>query len=159
MAQPQPSRIAVISDTHGLLRPEAIAAARGARLILHAGDVGGRAVLDALEAIAPCAAIRGNVDTDAWGSTLPATQSLDVDDVRIHLVHSLKELAIDPIEAGVSVVISGHSHRASVDVRDGVMYLNPGGAGPRRFNLPVTMAMLFVDRSRVEAEIVSLASP
>ena len=148
--------IGVISDTHGLLRPEAVAALAGVEHILHAGDVGDAAILDALRKISPVTAIRGNIDV--WGvcAELPATDVVELGDKLFYLVHSVRDLDINPAVAGVSVVVSGHSHKASVEVRGGVVYFNPGSAGPRRFSLPVTVGFVTVDDG-VEASILELA--
>jgi uncharacterized protein len=147
--------IGVISDTHGLLRPEALAALRGVEHILHAGDVGDFSILEKLRKIAPVTAIRGNVDV--WGecAELPATDVVDLDGKLFYLVHSVRDLDINPAVAGVAVVVSGHSHKASVQVRDGVMYFNPGSAGPRRFSLPVTVGFLTVE-DEIDASILEL---
>lgn len=153
------SRIGIISDTHGLLRPQALCALAGCMRIMHAGDIGGAAIVDALAAIAPVTAVRGNNDTDAWGIGLPAHATLVSDDVRIHLLHDIADLAIDPAAAGVRVVISGHSHQPAIDQRDGVLYINPGSAGPRRFRLPVSVAILEINGAEVTARIVELELP
>ena len=147
--------IGVISDTHGLLRPEAVAALAGAEHILHAGDVGDAAILDALRKISPVTALRGNIDV--WGvcAELPATDVVELGDKLFYLVHSVRDLDINPAVAGVSVVVSGHSHKASVEVRDGVIYFNPGSAGPRRFSLPVTVGFVTVEDG-VEASVLEL---
>jgi len=148
--------VGVISDTHGLLRPEAVTALAGAEHILHAGDVGDPRILDALREIAPVTAIRGNVDQ--WGecAELPATDVVELDGRLFYLVHSVTDLDINPVVAGVAAVVSGHSHKPSVEARDGVLYLNPGSAGPRRFNLPVTIAFVTVGEAGVDARIVTL---
>jgi hypothetical protein len=148
--------IGVISDTHGLLRPEALAALRGVEHILHAGDVGDIAILDALRKIAPVTAIRGNVDSAGACAELPATDGVELGDKLFYLVHSVHDLDIDPVAAGVAMVVSGHSHKASVQVRDGVVYFNPGSAGPRRFSLPVTLGFVTVEDG-VEASVMELA--
>jgi uncharacterized protein len=147
--------IGVISDTHGLLRPEAVAALAGVEHILHAGDVGDAAILDALRKIAPVTAIRGNIDV--WGecAELPPTDVVELGDKLFYLVHSVRDLDINPAVAGISMVVSGHSHKASVEVRDGVIYFNPGSAGPRRFSLPVTVGFVTVEDG-VEASVVEL---
>lgn len=147
--------IGVISDTHGLLRPEALTALAGVEHILHAGDVGEVTILDALRGIAPVTAIRGNVDV--WGACaeLPATDFVELGGKIFYLVHSARDLDINPVVAGVDVVVSGHSHRDSVEVRDGVLFLNPGSAGPRRFELPVTVALVEVGAG-VVARILEL---
>ncbi|HEV2710581.1 MAG TPA: metallophosphoesterase family protein [Edaphobacter sp.] len=148
--------VGVISDTHGLLRPEAVAALAGAEHILHAGDVGDARILDALREIAPVTAIRGNVDQ--WGecAELPATNVVELDGRLFYLVHSVTDLDIHPVVAGVAAVVSGHSHKPSVETRGGVLYLNPGSAGPRRFNLPVTIAWMTMDSASLSARIVEL---
>jgi hypothetical protein len=147
--------IGVISDTHGLLRPEAVAALRGVEHILHAGDVGAIAVLDALREIAPVTAIRGNVDRSGACAELPATDGVELGGRLFYLVHSVHDLDINPVAAGVAMVVSGHSHKASVQVRDGVIYFNPGSAGPRRFSLPVTVGFVTVEDG-VEASVMEL---
>lgn len=134
--------IGVISDTHGLLRPEACAALAGVDAILHAGDIGSAAVLDGLSALAPLHLIRGNNDTGAWALSIPETLSLSLGGHRLYLLHDLATLTLDPRTEGLSVVVCGHSHRPSVVERDGVLHLNPGSAGPRRFRLPVSLALL-----------------
>jgi uncharacterized protein len=148
--------IGVISDTHGLLRPEALAALRGVEHILHAGDVGDIAILDALREIAPVTAIRGNVDVSGACAKLPATDVVELGDKLFYLVHSVHDLDINPVAAGVAMVVSGHSHKASVEVRDGVVFFNPGSAGPRRFSLPVTVGFVTVEDG-VEASVMELA--
>jgi putative phosphoesterase len=148
--------IGVISDTHGLLRPEAVAALRGVEHILHAGDVGDSAILGALREIAPVTAIRGNVDVSGACAKLPATDVVELGGRLFYLVHSVHDLDINPVAAGVAMVVSGHSHKASVQVRDGVIYFNPGSAGPRRFSLPVTVGFVTVEDG-VEASVLELA--
>jgi hypothetical protein len=147
--------IGVISDTHGLLRPEAVAGLRGVEHILHAGDVGDMAILDALREIAPVTAIRGNVDVSGACAKLPATDVVELGDRLFYLVHSVHDLDINPAAAGVAMVVSGHSHKASMQVRDGVIYFNPGSAGPRRFSLPVTVGFVTVEDG-VEASVMEL---
>lgn len=149
-------KIGVISDTHGLLRPEAVWALRGCERIAHAGDVGDPAILDALERLAPVAAVRGNVDRGAWADALPETEVVEVGSALLYVLHDLAQLDLDPAAAGFAAVISGHTHEPRSEVREGVLYLNPGSAGPRRFKLPVTVAMLTVSGDRVTAEIVEL---
>jgi uncharacterized protein len=148
--------IGVISDTHGLLRPEAVAALRGASLILHAGDVGDPLVLEQLRAIAPTRAVRGNVDTASWAAVLPMTEVVDIGTQHVFMLHDLTTLDLDPQAAGFAAVISGHTHRAYAEVRRGVLYLNPGAAGPRRFTLPVSLARLHLEGDRLSHEIVEL---
>lgn len=147
--------IGVISDTHGLLRPEAVAALRGVEHILHAGDVGDIAILDALREIAPVTAIRGNVDVQGACAKLPATDVVELGGSLFYLVHSVHDLDINPAAAGVAMVVSGHSHKAKVEVKDGVVYFNPGSAGPRRFSLPVTVGFVTVEDG-VEASVMEL---
>ena len=149
------SVIGVISDTHGLVRPEAKAVLKNCDAILHAGDIGKPAVLDELNAIAPLTAIRGNIDT--WAATLPDTEVVEIGGRHIYLLHDVKDLNVDPVAKGFDVVISGHSHRPDIREVDGVLYLNPGSAGPRRFKLPVAVGKLIVDGADVRAEIVELA--
>jgi putative phosphoesterase len=151
-----PMLIGVISDTHGLLRPEAVAALRGVEHILHAGDVGDVAILDALRKIAPVTAIRGNVDVSGKCAELPATDVVELAGRLFCLVHAVQDLDINPVAAGVAMVVSGHSHKASVQVRDGVVFFNPGSAGPRRFSLPVTVGFITVVDG-VEASVMELA--
>ncbi len=148
--------IGVISDTHGLLRKEALAALAGVEHILHAGDVGEMSILGALKEIAPVTAIRGNVDVSGGVSDLPATEAVELGGRMFYMVHSVHDLDLDPVAAGVSVVVSGHSHRAGVEWKKGVMYLNPGSAGPRRFQLPITLALVTVEGEVVRAEIREL---
>lgn len=149
-------RIGVISDTHGLLRPEAVAALRGTDLIIHAGDIGKAAVLEALRAMAPVKAVRGNVDWEAWARRLPKTDAFAIDQVGVYLLHDLGELDLAPHASGFNVIVSGHSHRPSIQERNGVLFVNPGSAGPRRFHVPVSLAFLYVENACVEAELVSL---
>lgn len=158
MARPttDPAVVGVISDTHGLLRPEAVAALRGSHYIVHGGDIGDEGILRTLEAIAPVTVVRGNTDYDAWARRLPQTAVLDVGGVRIYAVHDIARLDIDPPAAGVDVVVFGHSHRPGIEHRDRVTYLNPGSAGPRRFDLPVTIARLTIKDGGAEAEIIEI---
>jgi uncharacterized protein len=149
--------IGVISDTHGFMRPEALAALRGVEHILHAGDVGNVAILDALREIAPVTAIRGNVDTSGACAELPATDVVELGGSLFYLVHSVHDLDINPKAAGVAMVVSGHSHKAKVEVKDGVVYFNPGSAGPRRFSLPITVGFVTVEDG-VEASVKELVS-
>ena len=153
--------IGLIADTHGLLRPEAVAALQGCARIVHAGDIGSRSgeargVLDTLARIAPLTVVRGNNDRADWAASIPCTADIEFDGVRIHVLHILGELAIDPAAAGTHVVVSGHSHRPCVETRAGVLFVNPGSAGPRRFRLPVSVARLWVEDGRAEAELVTL---
>ncbi len=149
-------RVGLISDTHGLLRPEAAAFLAGSDHLVHAGDVGDPAILDALAAIAPVTAIRGNVDTDAWAARLPATTRVTIGGVTIYVLHDLAALDLKPHAHGIRIVVYGHSHKPSVTERDGVLYVNPGSAGPRRFRLPITTAELLIDGSSVTARLHEL---
>jgi putative phosphoesterase len=148
--------VGVISDTHGLLRPEAVAALHDSDLIVHAGDVGNPTILERLRAIAPTYAVRGNVDTSAWAEALPLSEVVEVGSLQIHVLHNLAELDLNPEAAGFAAVISGHTHRPHAEVRDGVLYLNPGSAGPRRFTLPIAVARITVSGSRIAHEIIEL---
>lgn len=149
--------IGVISDTHGLLRVEAIEALRGCDRILHAGDIGSQSVLDELATLAPVTAIRGNNDTAEWARAIPETCRITIDGVHIYVLHNLKDLALDPRAEDIDVVIAGHSHRPALERRDGVLFLNPGSAGPRRFNLPISVARLRIDNRTAQAELIELA--
>ena len=149
-------RVGVISDTHGLLRPEAEAALAGAARILHAGDIGDPAVIERLARIAPTTAIRGNVDRGAWADAYPPEATLTLGGRVIHMLHDLAALDVDPAEAGHDVVVAGHSHRPGVETRGGVLHLNPGSAGRRRFSLPVTLATLEIDEGGARAVIHDL---
>lgn len=149
-------RIGVISDTHGLLRPEAETALQGVDLIVHAGDVGKPEILAQLKAIAPVFAVRGNVDTEKWALELPKTSVVEADGACLYLIHNLRELDVSPKGAGIDIVISGHTHKAEQWERDGVLYLNPGSAGPRRFKLPVTTATIDLSAEPWKIEIVEL---
>jgi hypothetical protein len=151
-----PTRVGVISDTHGLLRPEAAAFLRGSDFLIHAGDIGDAAILKDLAAIAPLTAVRGNNDRGPWAAPIRETEVLRVDDVLIYVVHDLAQLDLDPAAAGFHVVVSGHSHRPSVEEEDGVVYLNPGSAGPRRFKLPIAAADILVRGTSVRARITEL---
>jgi putative phosphoesterase len=149
--------IGVISDTHGLLRAEALAALAGVEHILHAGDVGKFSILERLREIAPVTAIRGNVDVSGRCAELPATDVVELGGKLFYLVHSVHDLDINPAAAGVAVVVSGHTHKALVEVRDGVIYFNPGSAGPKRFSLPVTVGFVTVEDG-VEATVMELVT-
>jgi uncharacterized protein len=140
--QASPTRIGLISDTHGLLRPQALEALRGSELILHAGDVGKSEILKALRELAPVIAVRGNVDTSEWARALPETAVAEAGNVLIYILHDVHALDLNPAAAGFHVIVSGHSHQPGKSERDGVLYVNPGSAGPRRFQLPVTVARL-----------------
>jgi hypothetical protein len=150
------TRVGVISDTHGLLRPAAFAFLRGCDRIIHGGDIGDEGILRELAELAPVTAVRGNNDKGAWAEALPEWELLQVGEVRIHVLHDLALLDIEPAAAGVRVVVSGHSHRPSLEERGGVLYLNPGSSGPRRFKLPVAVAELSVNGGEVRGRIVEL---
>lgn len=149
-------RIGVISDTHGLLRPEAVAALQGCDRIIHAGDIGKPEVLDALRELAPLHAIRGNVDSGDWAAAIPERLDLQLGGLRIHVLHDLKELALNPSAAGIAVVIAGHSHQPKIEEVDGVLYLNPGSAGRRRFTLPISLALLDIEDGQPRPQLVTL---
>jgi putative phosphoesterase len=149
-------KVGLISDTHGLIRPEALRALAGVARIIHAGDVGGPEVIEALRGIAPVDVVRGNNDKDPWGAGLPSWLALEFEGVGVHVLHDVKELDVDAAAAGFRVVVAGHSHKPLVVERDGVLFVNPGSAGPRRFRLPVTVGYLTVGRGGARAEIKSL---
>ncbi len=160
IAKPMPPvLIGVISDTHGLLRPEAIEALRGSERIIHAGDVGSPEILDALSTVAPVIAVRGNIDKAPWSQKLPETQVLELGGVSIYVLHDLAKLDLKPKAAGFAVVVSGHSHTPKQETRDGVLYFNPGSAGPRRFKLPVSVGRLIVENDGVRGELLPLSVP
>lgn len=148
--------VGVISDTHGKLRASAIAALQGCDAIVHAGDIGKSTLLDGLRAIAPLTVVRGNVDL-AWAPELPDRATLEIAGRRVLVLHDLKELELDPKRAGFDVVVSGHSHRPVVEWHDGVLYVNPGSAGPRRFKLPIAVARIEFHADRLDARIIELA--
>ena len=151
-----PRLIGLISDTHGLIRPQALAALKGVDLIIHAGDVGKPEVLKALKTIAPLVAIKGNIDKDAWADLLPETKALKIGVEQLYVIHNVKELDFSPAARGYQVVISGHSHKPLIVRRDGVLFVNPGSAGPRRFKLPVAMAKLRLGGRNLRAKIIYL---
>jgi len=151
----KPSRLGLISDTHGLLRREAVEALRGSDLIIHAGDVGDPKILKELRKLAPVVAVRGNVDTEKWAQALPLTTVVEAGSVLIYVLHDVHALDMDPA-AGIRVVVSGHSHKPTKLTRDGVLYVNPGSAGPRRFQLPVTVARLNLEPEPWNVEFVEL---
>ena len=150
--------VGVISDTHGLLRPQALDALRGSDLIIHAGDVGRPELLEPLRALAPLHVVRGNVDRGAWAARLPTTARVEVGAHVLYVLHDIGELDLDPPSAGFAAVVYGHSHQPSIETRDGVLWLNPGSAGPRRFSLPITVARVRVTGGALHAEIVTLAA-
>jgi uncharacterized protein len=149
-------RIGLISDTHGLVRPEALKALEGVELIVHAGDIGMPEVLDRLQAIAPVAAIKGNNDTAPWARHIPEILDLHVNDRTLRVIHNVRDSESNLSAAGIDVVISGHSHKPSVQTRDNVLFVNPGSAGPRRFKLPVTVGLLLLQNADSHAEIIHL---
>ena len=149
-------RVGLISDTHGVLRHEAVAFLRGCDFIVHAGDIGDATILKELSALAPVTAVRGNNDKGAWAKGIADTQVLEIEDVSIYVLHSIADLELDPATAGYQVVVSGHSHRPSIERRDGVLYVNPGSSGPRRFKLPVAAAELKIKGKSVKARLVEL---
>jgi uncharacterized protein len=148
--------LGIISDTHGLLRPAAIEALRGCDRILHVGDVGAPEILDELAKIAPVTAIRGNVDIESWARALPPTEIVEAGGVCIYMLHDLSQLDLKPEAAGFRVVVYGHSHRPKIEEKNGVLYFNPGSAGPRRFSLPVSVGRLTVEAGKVNAELLDL---
>ncbi len=151
-----PSLIGVISDTHGLLRPEALEALRGSEHIIHAGDIGAPEVLKKLASIAPVTAIRGNVDKGAWAQKLPKTEVVEIAGISIYILHDLAQLDVKPEAAGFRIVISGHSHVPKQETKNRVLYLNPGSAGPRRFKLPVSVGRLVVEGGNARGEIIPI---
>lgn len=153
--------VGVISDTHGLLRPAALRALAGSDHIVHAGDIGDPGILDALAALAPLTVVRGNNDRDVWARRLPDTAVLPVGGHHLYVLHDLGQLDLDPAAAGISTIIAGHSHKPTIERRNGVLYFNPGSAGPRRFRLPIAIGRLRIDPAvagdnGVEAEIIDL---
>jgi uncharacterized protein len=156
MANPSRIVVGVISDTHGLLRPEAVAALQGSDVIIHAGDVGDSEILDRLREIAATFTVRGNIDTSPWAQALPLTEVVEVGGAQFYVLHNLMDLGLDPKAAGFAAVISGHTHRPHAQVRNDVLYLNPGSAGPRRFTLPIAVARIEVNGSHISHEIIEL---
>ena len=154
--QASPTRIGLISDTHGLLRQQALEALRGSELILHAGDVGKPEILTALRELAPVVAVRGNVDTSDWARALPVTAVAEAGKILLYVLHDVHTLDLNPAAAGFHIVVSGHSHQPGKFERDGVLYINPGSAGPRRFQLPVSVARLDLGNIPFEVEFVEL---
>ena len=150
--------LGLISDTHGLLRPEALAALRGSNFIIHAGDIGNPAILDQLKTIAPVFAVRGNVDTEPWASALPLTEVVQLDDASIYVLHNLQQLDLDPAASAFQIVVSGHTHQPESHWHDGVLYINPGSSGPRRLSLPISMARLDLSKTPWAVEFVQLSA-
>tara|TARA_Y100001949_G_scaffold172260_1_gene175967 strand:+ start:4286 stop:4741 length:456 start_codon:yes stop_codon:yes gene_type:complete len=149
-------RIGVISDTHGLLRPEALAALQGCERIIHAGDIGKPEVLEGLRSLAPLDVIRGNVDSGDWAAAVPEYLDLEIGGLRVYVTHDVKTMGIDPIAEQVDVVIAGHSHQPKIEQVNGVLYLNPGSAGRRRFTLPISLALLDIEDGQPRAQLVTL---
>jgi|ERR1700691_1830530 uncharacterized protein len=148
--------LGLISDTHGLLRPEALAALQGVDQILHAGDIGAPEILAALAKIAPVTAVRGNIDTEAWSRILPETEVFEAEGVSIYILHDRSKLDLKPEAAGIAAVIYGHSHQPKIEEKNGVLYINPGSAGPKRFTLPVSVGKLQIKKGKLSAEIIEL---
>ena len=148
--------VGVISDTHGLLRPEALDVLRGSDMIIHAGDVGKPEVIARLGEVAPLHVVCGNVDQESWAAALPMTELVEVGDHRFFVLHDVAQLDVDPAAAGFAAVVFGHSHRPSIETRNGVLFLNPGSAGPRRFKLPITVARVKTSGRHIRADIVDL---
>ena len=151
-------RIGLISDTHGLLRPEAVAFLRGCDHIIHGGDIGGQNILEELSSVAPVTAVRGNNDKGSWADALPLTELVRYEEAFVYVIHDLARLDLDPRASGISVVVSGHSHQPQIQQREGVLYINPGSAGPRRFRLPVAVAELDIAGTSVTAHGVELCA-
>jgi putative phosphoesterase len=147
-------RIGLISDTHGLLRPEVVDALRNADLIVHAGDIGKATILETLRGLAPVKAVRGNVDREAWTSALLKTEGFEIEQVGVYVLHDLGELDLVPEANGIKVVVSGHTHQPAIREKNGVLFVNPGSAGPRRFRCPVSMAFLYIQDASAEAQLV-----
>jgi uncharacterized protein len=156
VSESQAIRIGVISDTHGLLRPEAIAGLRGSNFIIHAGDVGAPGILAELTTIAPLTAIRGNIDKASWSRELPETAVFEVGNISIYVLHDLAQLDLKPEAAGFAAVVSGHSHVPKQETRNGVLYFNPGSAGPRRFKLPISIGKLIIENGVIRSEMMQL---
>ena len=152
-------RIGIISDTHGLMRPEALGALEGVERIIHAGDIGGSHILTELGRVAPVTAVKGNNDKGSWSEAIPSVLTLEIGAHAIYVIHDLAQMDVEPRSAGFAIVISGHSHQPSVDRRDNVLYLNPGSAGPRRFRLPISIATLEIDGTSIDARIHELTTP
>jgi len=157
MRNRQKLRVGLISDTHGLLRPEARSLLLGCDYIVHGGDIGAAEILEDLAALAPLVAVRGNNDNQDWARDLPETEMVRVGGAFLYVIHDLSQLDIDPFAAGVQAIVSGHSHKPLIEMRDGIVYVNPGSAGPRRFKLPISMGELLIDGATVTARTVELA--
>jgi putative phosphoesterase len=150
--------VGVISDTHGLLRPEALDVLRGSDMIIHAGDVGKLELIDRLGEVAPLHVVCGNIDKGSWAAALPMTELVEVGNHRFFVLHDIAQLDVDPVAAGFAAVVFGHSHRPSIETRNGVLFLNPGSAGPRRFKLPITVARVKASGRHIRADIVDLGA-
>jgi uncharacterized protein len=148
--------VGVISDTHGLLRPQALELLRGSDHIVHAGDIGAPEIVSALEQVAPVTAIRGNIDKQDWARRFPGTEVVELAGLHIYIIHDAQALDLDPRAAGFAAVISGHSHRPQQQLKDGVLYFNPGSAGPRRFKLPITLGRLEISQGSVKGQILNI---
>ena len=151
-----PALVGVISDTHGLIRPEALKAIEGVSLIIHAGDVGAQTVLHRLENIAPVVAVRGNTDRDGWAWKLPFTEAVEIGGIFLYVLHNLDRLDLDPAASGFSAVIYGHTHRPAIEKSSKILFINPGSAGPKRFDLPVSVALLRIKNNSLKAELLTL---
>jgi len=151
-------RIGLISDTHGLLRPEALAFLQGCDHIVHGGDIGHTAILEQLAAIAPLTAVRGNNDKAAWADAIAEAEFVQIEGITLYALHDIDDLDLDPSGAGIQVVVTGHSHKPLIEERDGVLYVNPGSAGPRRFTLPISVGELLVDGTTITSRIVQLTT-
>jgi putative phosphoesterase len=151
-----PIRVGVISDTHGLLRPQALEFLKGSELIIHCGDICQPAVIEELSRVAPVRAVRGNNDQGSWADKLPESETIRVAKIRIYVIHDVSQIDIDPVASGVAIVLSGHSHKPSITHRGDIIYLNPGSAGPRRFKLPICLAELLIDGAAVTPRIVEI---
>jgi len=156
MSDTTTERVGLISDTHGLLRPEALSALSGCDRIIHAGDVGEEDILAQLGAIAPVHVVRGNVDVEPWTRAFPQTEVVEMAGASVYVIHDLDRLDLDPAASGFDAVIYGHSHRPVIEEQGGVLYINPGSAGPRRFTLPISLAWMTVEDGRISAELVRL---
>jgi len=150
--------VGVISDTHGLLRPEALRALAGCAHIIHGGDIGNAAILATLASHAPVTAVRGNNDRDAWAASIDEAERIQIEDISIHVLHDVTQLGFDPARRGIRVVVSGHSHQPRIGALNGVVYLNPGSAGPRRFRLPVTLARMTIAGDGIDVRVIDLVS-
>jgi uncharacterized protein len=151
------TKIGIISDTHDLLRPEAFKALAGSEIIIHAGDVGSSGIIDRLKILAPVYAVRGNMDKSPWGDTLPTTDIIEISGKLLYVLHNIAEMDLNPAAAGIAVVISGHSHRPHIENKSGILCINPGSAGPRRFSLPVTVASLQIVGDNISCEVIELS--